>query len=105
MTHIDRLKNENFALLQFDDNTSSQNKRSGRPSGVNEVFGLQSGKKKTKNFHWEWLSPLVKASFPPKVWDEMMGFCRPCVNICGNGTDDDGDIEVGLMKKDDVEVL
>jgi hypothetical protein len=102
VTHIDRLKNENHALLTFDG--PSKDRPSERPTGVNEVFGLECGKKKSKNFHLEWLSPFAMASFPPHIRDEIMGFCRPCIDLCGKN-EDDGDLELGVVKKDLTEAL
>ena len=70
ITNIDRLKGEVF--FGFDEHDHDK-------SGVNEVFGGEQG------FRMNWLSPMRAAIFPSSIRDEIMGFCRPCLNnnLCG----------------------
>ncbi len=69
MTHIDRLKGED------DDAVSSL-------AGVIEVFGLHARRGNDHHrFRPDWLSPFAKVCFPSSLQDEIMGFCRPCLNI------------------------
>lgn len=86
MTHIDRLKG---------------GKEVGVPSlaGVAEVFGVgskASGATNSSRFRFDWLSPFAKVCFPPSVRDDVMGFCRPCANLCG-GTDNSKDTELSPL--------
>jgi hypothetical protein len=62
MTHIDRLKGEVMAQLE-------------RVPGVTEVFG--HGR---RGFRLDWLSPFARVCFPPSLRDEIMGYCRPCMD-------------------------
>lgn len=70
MTHIDRLKGE-------DDAASSL-------AGVIEVFGLHARRGTDHRFRPDWLSPFAKVCFPSSLHDEIMGFCRPCLNAVSN---------------------
>lgn len=70
MTHIDRLKGE-------DDTASSL-------AGVVEVFGLHTRWGNDHRFRPDWLSPFAKVCFPSSLHDEIMGFCRPCLNVVNN---------------------
>lgn len=68
MTHIDRLKGGE------DDTVSSL-------AGVIEVFGLHARRATDHHrFRPDWLSPFAKVCFPSSLQDEIMGFCRPCMN-------------------------
>jgi len=64
LTHIDRMKGITA---------------SGSIAGINEVFGIGRFEGDTR-FQLHWLSPFKKVCFPASVRDEIMGFCRPCVN-------------------------
>ena len=67
MTHIDRLKGGGDM---------------GAPSlaGVAEVFGAGRNHASTR-FRPDWLSPFAKVCFPASIRDDVMGFCRPCLNV------------------------
>lgn len=74
MTHIDRLKGADIASTL---------------AGVTEVFGVGS-RATARNagesrFRADWLSPLHNVCFPESVRDEVMGFCRPCLNVVSGG--------------------
>ena len=76
MTHIDRLKGGGDL---------------GAPSmaGVAEVFGAgkNDGKNGGTRFRPDWLSPFAKVCFPASIRDDVMGFCRPCLNaVSAEGT-------------------
>merc|ERR550539_48250 len=69
VTHIDRLKGDIF-------------EGSLDHSGINEVFGIgmSAKKKRWMECRTDWLSPFTKVCFPDGVRDDIMGFCRPCLN-------------------------
>jgi hypothetical protein len=73
LTHIDRLKG-----------SSDSGKEGGSSSmaGVAEVFGAgRKGELSPMQFRLDWLSPFAQVCFPASVRDEIMGFCRPCLNL------------------------
>lgn len=82
MTHIDRLKGGGEV------GTASL-------GGVAEVFGV--GEKiehgaNTSRFRFDWLSPIHRVCFPPNLRDDVMGFCRPCVNMSNQNADNDTEL-------------
>ena len=88
MTHIDRLKGGGDV---------------GVPSlgGVAEVFGV--GPKgghggNSARFRFDWLSPFAKVCFPPNVRDDIMGFCRPCSNLCATDKDTELTTQRGMAR-------
>jgi len=62
VTHIDRFKGNDI---------------SGSIPGIIEVFGAGRRGLDEIKFRADWLSPFVNICFPPSVYDEVMGFCRP----------------------------
>ena len=94
ITSIDRLKGD--LLLNFDDKSKSH-----LPSAANEVFGGDYG------FHWHWLNPRVKVTFPSTIRDEVLGYSIPALDGCIR-CPNDCDIEMQDMrafKKGVVETL
>ena len=74
LTHIDRLKGEDYYNTQM--NGHARNLVKIR-QGVNEVFGT-GGLLTRKGFHVTWLSPFHRVCYPESVRDDILGYCRPC---------------------------
>mmetsp|Transcript_4566 Transcript_4566/g.13130 ORF Transcript_4566/g.13130 Transcript_4566/m.13130 type:complete len:405 (+) Transcript_4566:157-1371(+) len=90
MTHIDRLKG------------GGESSGSSTLAGVIEVFGLNP--KKTDfggRFRADWLSPFHRTCFPSTLYNEMMGFCKPCGGRRSKANDQ-GDTEMSPMVRNSV---
>ena len=70
LTHIDRLKGEQYFMERRDG------------PNISEVFGIgkktEDKEKLNSKFQGHWLSPFVDVLFPDSINDQIMGFCRPC---------------------------
>ena len=107
LTHIDRLKGNNYHHGQQHQHADAYGKlpsyyhqHVGNPmrimrAGINEVFGTGRNAPMSSSpltifprskFHYTWLSPLHTVCFPENVRDDIFGYCRPCSSAASGGS-------------------